>query len=221
MLKWIVWNKTDYLYKMDLALNNLQRLILFTNPSARAGYDKMSIFKWSLTGLNSEFSFSWTFCLTKAEEISLSYYLLIGERRMIGFIPFPRALVLCEIQLAWSKNWTVVAVSISYDDNHYTSGTSYKGWYAINPTYQPYTKRRILFTLLPNKIVKSRNVCDPLCSFVIVTWWLFYYAINTHHPITFTCSLFSCYKTLVKLMSVSLYPFRLFGCIYLSLSSVI
>ena len=28
------------------------------NPSARAGYDTRSIFKWSLTGLNSEFSFS-------------------------------------------------------------------------------------------------------------------------------------------------------------------
>ena len=30
--------------------------ILFTNPSARAGYDTTSIFKRSLTGLNSEFS---------------------------------------------------------------------------------------------------------------------------------------------------------------------
>ena len=28
------------------------------NPSARAGYDTRSIFKRSLTGLNSEFSFS-------------------------------------------------------------------------------------------------------------------------------------------------------------------
>ena len=27
MLNWIVWNGTVYLYKMDLALNNLQRLI--------------------------------------------------------------------------------------------------------------------------------------------------------------------------------------------------
>ena len=29
--------------------------IIFTNPSARAGYDTRSIFKWSLTGLNSVF----------------------------------------------------------------------------------------------------------------------------------------------------------------------
>ena len=29
---------------------------IFTNPSARAGYDTRSIFKRSLTGLNSEFS---------------------------------------------------------------------------------------------------------------------------------------------------------------------
>ena len=34
------------------------RIILFTNPSARPGYDTKSIFKRSLTGLNSEFSFS-------------------------------------------------------------------------------------------------------------------------------------------------------------------
>ena len=35
-----------------------QHKVLFTNPSARAGYDTRSIFKRSLTGLNSEFSFS-------------------------------------------------------------------------------------------------------------------------------------------------------------------
>ena len=29
MLNWIVWNRTDYLHKMDLALNNLQRLICY------------------------------------------------------------------------------------------------------------------------------------------------------------------------------------------------
>ena len=31
--------------------------IIFTNPSAQAGYDTRSIFKWILGGLNSEFSF--------------------------------------------------------------------------------------------------------------------------------------------------------------------
>ena len=31
--------------------------IIFTNPSARAGYDTRSIFMRSLTRLNSEFSF--------------------------------------------------------------------------------------------------------------------------------------------------------------------
>ena len=46
--KSIIMNKTtDYWSK-----------ILFTNPSARAGYDTRSIFKRSLAGLNSEFSFS-------------------------------------------------------------------------------------------------------------------------------------------------------------------
>ena len=36
----------------------VEKEVLFTNPSARAGYDTRSIFKRSLTGLNSEFSFS-------------------------------------------------------------------------------------------------------------------------------------------------------------------
>ena len=42
--------------------------------------------------MNSEFSFSKTSCLTKAEELSLSYYLPIAGGRIIGFIPFPRIL---------------------------------------------------------------------------------------------------------------------------------
>ena len=76
----------------------------------------------ALTGLNSEFSFSETSRLTKAEEPNLSYYLPIAGGRIIGFIPFPRVLVLCEIQLALPRIWSRVAVSISYDDSHYTTG---------------------------------------------------------------------------------------------------
>ena len=47
--------------------------------------------------------------------------------RIIGFIPFPRVLVLCELQSVSSRIWTRVAVSISCDDNHYTMGTSKLG----------------------------------------------------------------------------------------------
>ena len=45
--------------------------------------------------MNSEFSFSQTSCLTKAEEPSLPYYLPIAGWRIIGFIPFPRCYVKC------------------------------------------------------------------------------------------------------------------------------
>ena len=86
-----------------LHLRFLLNHIIFTNPSARAGYDTRSIFKRSLTGLNSEFSFSETSCLTKAEDPCLSYYLPIAGGRIIGFIPFPRVLVLCEMQSVWSR----------------------------------------------------------------------------------------------------------------------
>ena len=41
--------------------------------------------------------------LTKAVEPSLPYYLPIAGGRIIGFIPFPRVLVQCEMQLALSR----------------------------------------------------------------------------------------------------------------------
>ena len=88
-------------------------------------WHKVNFFKRSLTGFNSEFSFSYTSYLPKAEEPSLSYNLPIAGGRIIGFIPFPRVLVLCEMQSVSSRIWTRVAVSISYDDNHYTTGMIY------------------------------------------------------------------------------------------------
>ena len=69
-----------------IKISKINSYIIFTNPSTRAGYDTRSIFKQSLTGLNSEFSFSKTSCLTKAEEPNLSYYLPIAGGRIIGFI---------------------------------------------------------------------------------------------------------------------------------------
>ena len=65
--------------------------------------------------------------LTKAEEPSLPYYLRIAGGRIIGFIPFPRVLVLCEMQSVSSRIWTRVAGSISYDDNDYTTYTYFMG----------------------------------------------------------------------------------------------
>ena len=49
-------------------------------------------FMRSLTGLNSEFSFTQTSCLTKAEEPSLPYYLPIAGGGIIGFITFPKGI---------------------------------------------------------------------------------------------------------------------------------
>ena len=111
-----------YAYKKSESGALIYKITIVTNPSARAGHDTRSIFKQSLTGLNSDFFFLETSCLTKAEEPSLSYYLLIGGGRIFGFIP--RVLVLCEIQSASSRIGTRVAMSISHDDNNYTTGTS-------------------------------------------------------------------------------------------------
>ena len=94
-------------------------------PTPQLGQDKTQgqFFRWCLTGLNSELFFSYTSWLTKIEEPSLPYYLPIAIGRIIGFIPFPRVLVLCEMQSVSSRIWIRVAMSISYDDNHYTTGS--------------------------------------------------------------------------------------------------
>ena len=168
---------------------------LFTDPSAQAGYDTRSIFKRSLTGLNSEFSFFQTSCLTKAEESSLSYYLPIAGGRIIGFIPFPRVLVLCELQSVLSRIWTRVAMSISYDDNHYPTGTNYK-WYhchscSIFSVFEPglgiwVSFRFLLFSCCGP--TKQHNALDDNCFFFLFIntnsyllariWWSFRIAEN-------------------------------------------
>ena len=71
-------------------------IYIYVNPSARAGYNAKAILS-SLSGLNSEFSFSETGCHTKAKEPSLVFYLFTAIRRKIGLIPFPRILALCEM----------------------------------------------------------------------------------------------------------------------------
>ena len=48
---------TTKIIVFDATLLNTQHYHIY-HPSARAGYDTRSIFKRSLTGLNSEFSFS-------------------------------------------------------------------------------------------------------------------------------------------------------------------
>ena len=67
-------------------------IYIFTNPFTRAGYDTRSIYKQSLTGMNSEFSFSWTSCLNKAEEPRLPYYLPIAGGRNNWIHPFPKGI---------------------------------------------------------------------------------------------------------------------------------
>ena len=101
-------------------------LICFINHSAGAGCDIRSIFKRILAGFKTEFSFSLTSFVTKAKETSHPYYLpkQWDWERMIGFIPFSRVLQLYQMQSDLSRNWTLVAASISYDNNYYTSCTS-------------------------------------------------------------------------------------------------
>ena len=52
------WQYSATCCQYDSIEVNWPGIYIFTNPSTRAGYDTRSIFKRSLTSLNSEFSFS-------------------------------------------------------------------------------------------------------------------------------------------------------------------
>ena len=80
-------------------------LYVFTDASTQAGCDTRSF----LRGVQSFPS------PRLAAQPSLLNYLPIAEGRIIGFIPFPRVSVQCEMS-DLSRIWTRVAVSISYDD---------------------------------------------------------------------------------------------------------
>ena len=74
--------------------------------------------------MNSEFSFSLSDSYTKVEESSLSYYLPIVGGQIVGFMPFPRVLALCETHTAPSSISTKLNVSIYNDVNHYNTTAS-------------------------------------------------------------------------------------------------
>ena len=77
MLNWIVWNRTVYIIKIDLGLDNLEWLTCYK------------------TKLNQTKSSK-----TKVKEPGLPYYLPVTGWVFVGFIPFPRVLVPCEMPTA-------------------------------------------------------------------------------------------------------------------------
>ena len=86
-------------------------VFIFTNPFARSGYDKSFLSPRLVAS-------------PRQKNLVCPTILPIAGGRIIGSIPFPRVLVQCEMQSVLSRIWTRVAVTISNDDNHYTTGTS-------------------------------------------------------------------------------------------------
>ena len=130
VLHWII-HKGWYAIKYNQTINSWPLtipffLIIFTNPSAWAGYNTRSIFKRSLTGLNSEFSFSETSCLTKAEEPSLPYYLPIAGGRIFWIHTFPKG-----ISAMWNAISRRCPWSNGYRRRMWTRQHEFKSWTSL------------------------------------------------------------------------------------------
>ena len=81
-------------------------------------------FKAEFKNINSECSSAETSCHNKVKEPSIPNCLLKARGRIVGLILFSKLLKLREMQTASSRIWTRVAVSISNDDNNYTTSAS-------------------------------------------------------------------------------------------------
>ena len=82
-----------YIFSLSLSLSLSLRLSLYiyiSTPSIQTVCDTCSIFKQSLTGLNKEFSFSYTGDHTMVKEPKRPYSLPIAGERIVGFITLPR-----------------------------------------------------------------------------------------------------------------------------------
>ena len=117
---------TEYVLKYNLfALDfknfwKFYEIYLFTYPDAQAGYDTRLISRWSLTGLNSEFSF------TKSS-------LPIAGGRIVGFIRIPWVLALWKMQITSSvfERWSTylyiyIYVCVCVYQQPYTSRVRHK-----------------------------------------------------------------------------------------------
>ena len=82
---------------------------------------------WIVIDLSWNFSISVAGYQAKVKEPGLPYYLPIDGGKIDEFIPFPRVIIWqYGMRIASFKIWNRVTVSISYDDNHYTTSASQK-----------------------------------------------------------------------------------------------
>ena len=57
MLNWIIWNWAVYMYKKDLALNNLQWLIGHETKPNQTNLRKLDPTRWQFLRINFKFEF--------------------------------------------------------------------------------------------------------------------------------------------------------------------
>ena len=78
----LIWNKA-------IILERTLRMYVFTQLLCYGQNVAQGQLLSSVAGLNSVFLLD---CLTKVKELSLPYYLPIGEKRIEGFMPFPKSI---------------------------------------------------------------------------------------------------------------------------------
>ena len=99
-------------------------IYIFANPSAQTGWDTRTIFNQSLTGLKFKAFLFLDLLLNQGSRTQSALLLTRSWRKNNWIHTFPEW-YFYEMQSASSRIWTRINGSISYDNNHYTTGTFY------------------------------------------------------------------------------------------------
>ena len=94
----------------------------------------------------------WLVTITRLKNLVCLTIIPIAEGRVVGFIPFPRVLALCEMQTTSSRIWTWVTVFIY--DIHYTMSVSKLLWshgiFTVNCEIEKFWLALVRRDLIPN-----------------------------------------------------------------------
>ena len=114
--------------------------ILYPTPLLELDMTEGQFLRKILTGLNSKFFCSYISCYSKVKEL---YLLVTAGGRIVGFIPFRRVWVPCEMKTASSRIWTWVTYNSMYFTMNASNMILFKS--LIFPLYTPWVMVVITF----------------------------------------------------------------------------
>ena len=120
--------------------------------------------------------FPWSAAIPILKKQSFLLFNQSSWERIVGYVPHPRILALCEMKIDLTRNRTRIPVSISYDDNYYTINYWSNSWkiiYLRQEHTEPYNCANDYYWI--EFLMFDRNIWIHLTLyklfFLMIVWW--------------------------------------------------